>query len=423
MNDLDRDFSGQRGYWEPHSALIDFCEPNYVYTEYVAEFWNTVSALGMLALGLSFYFFALPKSDFDFLERTKKLEIEQRSLAGPQRTIASTRTSISTKMTYAAFCVQSIGSAGLHAFLDRRWQKLDEVPMAICALSCVYALECKPILSTSDNVKVSHHDGGDVTHYEGQSNQQGGGTSDSITTAKKTATLVSSSSQTNEINQLWNRKLASSLIATGILLYLLYDAFELFVVFHLLFTPIEFYALGRCAWLCRRYRTSDSSPSWKAQFRQLAVPGLCAYVTAIVFWSLEMTLCPFVRPFHTHAWAWHLLVAVGFNLSVLALELKKRNEAYHFAFEQTQTETAPARRLGDERALETERGNKVRGTNENKHGTLETHAAVEQDTTAVLKMLPRRAVGLQWIRGGFFPVLREEREVEPEPAVENKKAQ
>ncbi|KAM5185674.1 alkaline ceramidase 3 isoform X5 [Ictidomys tridecemlineatus] len=40
---LDRE-----GYWGPTTSTLDWCEENYFVTEYVAEFWNTVSNLIMI---------------------------------------------------------------------------------------------------------------------------------------------------------------------------------------------------------------------------------------------------------------------------------------------------------------------------------------------------------------------------------------
>jgi len=40
------------GFWGLPTASVDWCEQNYVVTWFVAEFWNTVSSLAMVAAGL-----------------------------------------------------------------------------------------------------------------------------------------------------------------------------------------------------------------------------------------------------------------------------------------------------------------------------------------------------------------------------------
>ncbi|KAI8070258.1 ceramidase [Thamnidium elegans] len=40
------------GYWGPVTSSVDWCEENYRYSWYIAEFWNTVSSLAMIILGL-----------------------------------------------------------------------------------------------------------------------------------------------------------------------------------------------------------------------------------------------------------------------------------------------------------------------------------------------------------------------------------
>ncbi len=33
------------GFWGPRTASVDWCEPNYVWSHYVAEWWNTITSV------------------------------------------------------------------------------------------------------------------------------------------------------------------------------------------------------------------------------------------------------------------------------------------------------------------------------------------------------------------------------------------
>ncbi|GLE07402.1 hypothetical protein PINS_up017564 [Pythium insidiosum] len=42
----------REGYWGAPTAMIDWCEANYEYSPYIAEFWNTISNLLFVVLGI-----------------------------------------------------------------------------------------------------------------------------------------------------------------------------------------------------------------------------------------------------------------------------------------------------------------------------------------------------------------------------------
>ena len=44
--------SERTGFWSPRTSTVDWCEPNYVYTPYVAELWNTLSSLAVVLMGV-----------------------------------------------------------------------------------------------------------------------------------------------------------------------------------------------------------------------------------------------------------------------------------------------------------------------------------------------------------------------------------
>ena len=43
---------GNVGFWSPHTSNVDWCETNYVYTQYVAEFFNTVTSIPIFLMGV-----------------------------------------------------------------------------------------------------------------------------------------------------------------------------------------------------------------------------------------------------------------------------------------------------------------------------------------------------------------------------------
>jgi len=98
-----------KGYWEPHSSSIDFCEDNYLHTKFLVETHNTwssivgISLLGIVGLVLG----------------------------------NSTRERRHT-MTYILLVLIGVGSAGLHGTLHWAFQSSDELPMIYLATLANY---------------------------------------------------------------------------------------------------------------------------------------------------------------------------------------------------------------------------------------------------------------------------------------------
>lgn len=87
-------------FWGPITANYDWCEGNYVVTEYVAEFFNTLSSVPTLTVGL---YFALKSFKHGYGFRF--------ALAGWM------------------LAVVGLGSVAFHGTLTRLGQVLDELPM------------------------------------------------------------------------------------------------------------------------------------------------------------------------------------------------------------------------------------------------------------------------------------------------------
>jgi len=92
--------SNIEGFWGPVTSSIDWCEQNYVYTTYVAEFWNTLSSFAIS-------FWALIG-----IVICTNLKLEWRFY-----------------FLYAATCLVGLGSAFFHGTLLYIGQMCDELPM------------------------------------------------------------------------------------------------------------------------------------------------------------------------------------------------------------------------------------------------------------------------------------------------------
>ena len=95
--------------WEPHTSSIDFCETNYLHTNYIVEIHNTWSSV----VGLSLF---------------GVIGLTMGNHLGETRNI----------IAYLALVLIGVGSAGLHGTLHWFLQSADEVPMMYLMISLIY---------------------------------------------------------------------------------------------------------------------------------------------------------------------------------------------------------------------------------------------------------------------------------------------
>ncbi|CAF1613322.1 unnamed protein product [Adineta ricciae] len=88
------------GYWSPSTSSIDWCERNYVVTQYIAEFWNCISSFSMCILGAILFVRGLYN------------KLETRFL-----------------LSSLGFAFVGLGSAYFHGTLTHLGQMFDELPM------------------------------------------------------------------------------------------------------------------------------------------------------------------------------------------------------------------------------------------------------------------------------------------------------
>lgn len=99
------------GYWGNRTAAVDWCEPNYTWSFYIAEFFNTVSSLPAA-------FFALYGLFLTFKYGYGDRFVVMNLMLG----------------------LVGVGSAAFHGTLLYTGQILDELPMVYAVLSCLYVI-------------------------------------------------------------------------------------------------------------------------------------------------------------------------------------------------------------------------------------------------------------------------------------------
>lgn len=106
-------------YWEPVSSTVDWCERNCVYSQYIAEFFNSISNLGLLIPSIIGLLGVI---------RCQGGRVEKRFI-----------------LLYGCQIIVAIGSLLFHATLTKLGQFLDEFSMILTGLLFFYvSLEIYP---------------------------------------------------------------------------------------------------------------------------------------------------------------------------------------------------------------------------------------------------------------------------------------
>jgi dihydroceramidase len=98
---------GGGGFWGPVTASVDWCEPNYALSPFVAEFWNTLSNLPPVLVGALGFWAAWRRRG------RSGATLQPRAVA----------------LSYWTLIVVFVGSIVFHATLTYAGQLLDELPM------------------------------------------------------------------------------------------------------------------------------------------------------------------------------------------------------------------------------------------------------------------------------------------------------
>jgi len=101
---------GNQGHWGDITSSVDWCELNYMFSQYIAEFWNSTSPFSMVLVGL-----------FGIVLHYKLLE--KRFL-----------------LAFFFVSVLGVGSVLFHGSLKHETQMLDELPMLYAAFTTTYIL-------------------------------------------------------------------------------------------------------------------------------------------------------------------------------------------------------------------------------------------------------------------------------------------
>ncbi|KXS14116.1 hypothetical protein M427DRAFT_146155 [Gonapodya prolifera JEL478] len=135
------------GFWGEPTSSVNWCERDYIWSFYIAEFFNTISSLSMVFAGLIGLWI-------------HRLPFWSGKRAGSERPAVLETAYI---LSFISLVIVGWGSVAFHATLWRESQALDEVPMLYCGLLITYCIltfampsDGKPSKSSSGNILLAH---------------------------------------------------------------------------------------------------------------------------------------------------------------------------------------------------------------------------------------------------------------------------
>lgn len=119
------------------SGNKDWCEQNYAITPYIAEFYNSISSLVILLIGIAGLYVCRKQRRRTLQSTRDGFTVSQQSFAHiPHPNWPETRFSLA----YLVLCFVGIGSFWFHATLQYYAEAFDELPMCYWVLVMLYML-------------------------------------------------------------------------------------------------------------------------------------------------------------------------------------------------------------------------------------------------------------------------------------------
>lgn len=274
-------------FWEPHTSSIDFCESNYLLSNYIVEVHNTWSSI----LGLSF--FGLLGLVFNNHTREVRHAI-----------------------AYSILILIGLGSAGLHGTLHWFLQSSDELPMMYLLLSVIYLCAEWDAPLSSNNTSTT-------------SNSSSSSSSKSTRNYPNLPTMLSLVAVTNTIIYYCLQKIYFVFLFTFISETTLVATWLYLVVYN-----HRHYDGRRNNPKTKGIRTSNSTSTSSHVARKICNTGIGSIILAAVpCWLFDMLHCQYVMEISNQYFlgvtphvVWHFGAGFGAYCVILSLECCRLDE-------------------------------------------------------------------------------------------------